>query len=420
MVADAFKIADAVQQQGERVAVLLGEFGAGELDHVRAQLILIVVDLRFQRLDAIRHLRRIRAAVEKTDRVENRLAGQLGHPVGDHLALFHRERRVGEEALIQQLEIVDALHHVVVADGERRQPFQRTGERKQHRRRNDVERRMNHGDASRVRRILHKRKRENRVDGVKHRHEQHRADDVEIQVNQRRAPGVFACADGRNQRRDARADVLAHDNRQGRAVFHRARHAERLQNTDRSGRRLDDRRQHRARNHAQNRVGEHQQDVRKLRHIRQRLDRAAHHLHTGHQHGKADHDAARVVLFVALGKEQQTDADKRQNGRECRRFAQRQQQAVALQARQRKNPAGDRRADVRAHDDARRLREPHDAGVDEADHHHRRRRRRLDNRRHARAEQHGFNLAFGQAFQNALQLAAGSAGQPFAHHVHAV
>ena len=37
-----------------------------------------------------------------------------------------------------------------------------------------------------------------------------------------------------------------------------------------------------------------------------------------------------------------------------------------------------------------------------------------------RAEQHGFNLAFGQAFQNALQLAAGSAGQPFAHHVHAV
>ena len=41
-------------------------------------------------------------------------------------------------------------------------------------------------------------------------------------------------------------------------------------------------------------------------------------------------------------------------------------------------------------------------------------------RRHARAEQHGFNLAFGQAFQNALQLAAGSAGQPFAHHVHAV
>lgn len=39
-----------------------------------------------------------------------------------------------------------------------------------------------------------------------------------------------------------------------------------------------------------------------------------HHLHAGHQHGKADHDAARVVLLVALGKEQQTDADKRQNG----------------------------------------------------------------------------------------------------------
>lgn len=91
------------------------------------------------------------------------------------------------------------------------------------------------------------------------------------------------------------------------------------------------------------------------------LTAPAHHLHAGHQHGKADHDAARVVLLVALGKEQQTDADKRQNGRECRRFAQRQQQAVALQARQRKNPAGDRRADVRAHDDARRLREPHDA-----------------------------------------------------------
>ena len=420
MVADALEIADAVQQQGERVAVLPGELGAGELDHVRAQLILVAVDLGFQRLDAIRHLLRIRAAVDQVNRVENRLAGQLGHAVGDDLALLHRERRVGEEALVKKLEVVDALHRVVVAHGERRQLFQRAGERQQHRRGDDVEGRMDDGDARRVRRAVHKRKREHRVDGVEHDHEQHRADDVKIQVDQRRALGVLARADGRDQRGHAGADVLTHDDRQRRAVFHRARHAQRLQNADGGGGRLDDRRQQRARNHAQNRVGEHQQQVRKFRHVRQRLDRAAHHLHAGHQHGEADHNAARVVLFIALGKEQQAHADKRQHRRERRRFAQRQQQAVALKPRQRQDPARDRRADVRAHDHARRLREAHDAGIDEADHHHRRRRRRLDHRRHARAQQHGLDLALGQAFQNSLQPAAGSAGQPLAHHVHAI
>ena len=127
VVADALEIADAVQQQGERVAVLPGELGAGELDHVRAQLILVAVDLGFQRLDAIRHLLRICAAVDQINRVENRLAGQLGHAVGDDLALLHRERRVGEEALVKKLEVVDALHRVVVAHGERRQLFQCTG-----------------------------------------------------------------------------------------------------------------------------------------------------------------------------------------------------------------------------------------------------------------------------------------------------
>ena len=101
------------------------------------------------------------------------------------------------------------------------------------------------------------------------RQEQHRADDVEHQVDDRGALGAAVRADGREHRRDARADVLAEQH------IHRARQADqavigqRLQNADGRGGRLDDSRERSAREDAEKRVREarHQRDAVSYTHL---------------------------------------------------------------------------------------------------------------------------------------------------------
>ena len=420
VVGDALKVAHGVQQHVERVAVVLGKRRVAQLDHVRAKIVLVVVDLGFQRADALGDLRIVFLALDQVKRGADGLLRQLRHAAGDHAALFNRERRLREEALVQQQEVADLLFLLVVAHGERRQLLKQTAERQQREGGDHVERRVDDGDARGVGAAFQERKREHRVDRIEHDHEQDRADKVEVQVNQRRAAGVLARADTGEQRRHAGADVLAHDDRQRRRILHCAGYAQRLKNTDRRRRALDDRRQQHARDHAHDRVGEHQQDIREFRHIRQRLHRVAHHVHAAHQHRKAHEDGADIVLLLRLGEHDERHADDRHDRRKAARLEQLDKQAAALKAGQRKNPARDGRTDIRAHDDADSLAQLHDARIDKTNDHDRRRRRRLDDRRHQRTQQHGLDLVLRQLFKDALQLAAGKAGQAVAHDVHAV
>ena len=232
---------------------------------------------------------------------------------------------------------------------------------------------MDHSDARGVGRVIQEREREDRVDRIEARHEQNGTDQVEVQVNQGCAARVLARADGGQQRRHTGTDVLAHDDRQRRTILHSARHAQRLQNTDRRGGGLDHSCQQETRDHAQDRIGEHQQNVREFRHVGQRLNRRAHHVHAVHQHGEADQDLADVVLLLALGEHDEGHAAKRHDGREGRGLEQLNKEVAALNACQRQNPAGDRGTDIRTHNHAGRLRQLHDAGVDEANDHDRRR-----------------------------------------------
>ena len=135
-------------------------------------------------------------------------------------------------------------------------------------------------------------------------------------MNDRGAAGVFVRADGRQHGRDGRADVLAHDDGNGRGIAHRARDSERLQNTDGRGARLDDGREQRAGEHAEEGILKGNKEIRERGDVLEARDRAAHRLHAEHERGKAEQDHAGVLFLVVLAEHVVDDADERKDGSE--------------------------------------------------------------------------------------------------------
>ena len=279
---------------------------------------------------------------------------------------------------------------------------------------------MDDGNAGSGRRLRQKLKMHKLVDRVKDNHEQRRADDVEVKVNQCGTACVFGCTCRGNQRSDTGTDVLTHDDGQCRTKADRIGDAQRLQDTDRSGRRLDNRSQNRTDQQAENRMREHRQNTGEFRDISQRFDCRAHRLHTGHQHREPEENLSKVTTAFVLAEHQVDNTDCRQYRRKGRGFAQLNKEVVARNRGQRQQPGGNGRADVRTHNDAYRLGKAHDARVYKTDNHDRCGRRRLNDRRDTGTKQNRFNRIAGQFFQNPLKFAAGSLGQTVPHDIHTI
>ena len=80
--------------------------------------------------------------------------------------------------------------------------------------------------------VSNKGKAEDRVRRLKQRQPYDRADDIEAQVYDGRAPRVLVRADGGQHCRHARADILTHDDGDRRAVADSSGRGQRLQNAD--------------------------------------------------------------------------------------------------------------------------------------------------------------------------------------------
>ena len=148
------------------------------------------------------------------------------------------------------------------------------------------------------------------MDDVKNAEPNDRTDDVEKKMHRRCAPRVAVRTDRGKDRRNAGADIHAHQNGDRRAIGHLSRRRERLQNTDGRTRRLDDRSQTCADEDAENGVGEHKQQILELRHIAQSRNGIAHHLHTEHQRCKAEQDRARILALAVFCRHIEDDAQK--------------------------------------------------------------------------------------------------------------
>lgn len=257
------------------------------------------------------------------------------------------------------------------------------------------------------------------LDHAVHRQQYHHADDVEHQVDHGGPAGVFIGAHGGQYGRDAGADVLTHDDRDGGGIADASGDRQCLENAHRGGGGLDNPRQHRAHQHAQHRVAEHQEQLGELRHILQPRHRAAHGLHAEHQGGKAQQNGAGVLLFGVLAEHVEDDAHQRQHRGEGGGLQQLDPQAAAVDARQAQQPGGDGGAHIGAHNDVDGLTQGHEAGVDKAYHHHCGGRGALNDGGDAQARQKAHKHPAGHLIQETAQLAAGPALQGLAHQVHA-
>ena len=189
--------------------------------------------------------------------------------------------------------------------------------------------------------------------------------------------------------------------------------------TDGCRRGLQNSRQHRARNDAENRIFEAEEQIHEPRLVGQRGHGMGHRVHAGHQNREAQQDFTDAALAV-LADHIQPDADEAEDRAPRGRVHHLGEEAVALQAGQREQPAGDSRTDVCAHNDADGLMQLHQAGVDEADGHNGGGTAGLNDGSDGHAEQQTADGAAGHGGQNALQLTAGGLFQSFPHQVHAI
>ena len=344
--------------------------------------------------------------------------GQLGHIHSALMGAAGGHRRGAQQTLVQQGG--SGILGRAVGHGEDGQLFQHPVEGQQHQRGDHIKGRVNDGNAHHTHGIMDNFKMQEGVQRVERSQEQGHADHVEIQVNKGGPLGVFAGAHAGDHGRNAGADVLAHNDGNGTAVGDRTGQRQSLQNAHAGRRTLNDGRQAGTGQHAQNGVGEMQEQAAEPGHIGQRLHGRGHELHAGHQNEEAQQDVAHAFFLAAFAEHGQDDAHKGQNGAEGAGLQHLDPEAVALNAGQAEQPAGDGGAHVAAHDDAHGLVQLHDAAVDEAHHHNRGGGGALNHGGHAQPQQKALEGVVAELGEDDLQFAAGLLLQRLSHQVHTI
>ena len=418
VIAHALEVHNEVDELVDRLALVLRELLVRQLDEIlgdgglqRVHDLLAVVH-GHDGLGVIPEQQRDGRGVVVARVARHRLHGALGLLDGDGGGV--------EQALVQHRNVGHRLFVLAVGDGPLGQPRENFRERHEEERHHNVEQRVEIRDVAHVHRLVPPREPDHGAQAVDHGHEHERADDVEIQMHHGAALGRLRRADGRDERRGARADVLPEDDGHGASPRDEARRGQRLQNAHGRRRRLDGHRDEDARQNAEQRVLQRGEQLDEQRRVAQRFHGRGHRVHAREQQAEADHDLADVALFRRFQKHVQNRADERHDRREAVGLAQLEQQAAAGDVRQADQLARDGRADVCAHDDADGLRQLHDARVHEADDDDRRARGRLDDARDDRAQRHRADGGRRETAQNALHLSARDLLKTRAHDAHAV
>jgi len=236
-------------------------------------------------------------------------------------------------------------------------------------------------------------------------------------MDDRSTLAVLGGADGGQRCADTGTDILPHQDRDSQRITDRPRHRQRLQDTDGGAGGLDHGCDDGADQHAHERILEHGQDLGKLRVVPQTVHGTRHDIHAVHQHRKPDHDKSQILpaavpLEEAVLQYARNTQHRRENGHNI------DTAAPVTQQRQGKQKRRDGSPHVGTHDDADRLRQRHDAGVDESDDHDRRGGGGLYQGGHDQPEQEALELIGSQLTENGLHLVAGEALQRVAHDVH--
>ena len=163
MVADAFKVADGMQQRIDQVTIRHIHAAAGQLHQICTNRILIPVGFRLQPF----HLRRFLfiPLVHQTDRQIHALAAQVGHIRSCGKAPVHCRSRRRQKAGIQQLNLLRLCRRVGDGpDGQLLQPF---GQGEHKCRGCQVKACVHQRNPHTIHRFLHHGEVENRIQGIK-------------------------------------------------------------------------------------------------------------------------------------------------------------------------------------------------------------------------------------------------------------
>ena len=327
IVADALELGDKVQQLGHCVALVIAQLLIGQFDQVVGDLHLHTVDQVLAHLDGTHgflvHLQKQRRS---QTHVAGGAAGHLDHRV---LSLLQSHSRALVQTLVQHrhTQFLCFLH--AAGHCEHRQAAQHPAARQEQQHSAHAGHGMDVCNGA----LVHHIAPHGDADGKLHRIDQcqqnHAADDVEVQVDERCPLTILGGAADGEQRGERRTDMRAQNDRNGRAEGDKPCAGQCLQNTHGGGGGLDDHGDHHAYQNTQNGVGHGDEQILKNCALPQGCYAGIHQAHAGKQDTEAQHDLADVLLFGIAEEHIKNAANKRHHGGKGLGLDQGQPQAVA-------------------------------------------------------------------------------------------
>ena len=231
------------------------------------------------------------------------------------------------------------------------------------------------------------------------RDENNRTDDIVYTVDHGCTLGIVLRTNRRQERRDGRANVDAANQKCREMHRHQSLHGQCLQYADSCGRALNDTAQNQTDNKSQQRIGRAGDKVLKFGNVLETGHRVTHRMQTLEQNTKTKNDLSHIPLYFFL-------ADKDTYRSEPRNV-------------QRNQNTRHGRADVCAENNASRLKQVHNARIQEAHTHDCRCRRGLHAGGDENAQKEAHNRVACQFLQQVVQLWTGSQFQSGTHVLHA-
>ena len=327
IVANALELGDKVQQLGHRVALVVAQLLIGQLDQIVGDLHLHAVDQVLAHLNGAHgllvHLQKQRRG---QTHVASGTAGHLDHSV---LSLLQSHSRALVQTLVQHrhAQLLCFLH--ATGHREHRQAAQHSAARQEQQHGAYAGQSMDVCNGALVHHIAPHGDADGELHRIDQRQQDHTADDVEVQVDERGPLTILGRAADGEQRGERRTDMRTQNDGDGRTEGDKPCAGQCLQNTHGGRRGLDDHGDHHAHQNTQNGVCHSDEQILKDCALPQGCHAGIHQAHAGKQDTEAQHDLTDILLFGIAQEHIKNAANKRHHGGKGLGLDQGQPQAVA-------------------------------------------------------------------------------------------
>ena len=327
IVADTLELGDKIQQLGHCVALVIAQLLIGQLDQIVGDFHLHAVNQVLAHLDGAHgllvHFQQQRRG---QTHVAGSAAGHLDHRI---LCLLQSHSRALVQTLVQHRHTQLLCFFHTAGHREHRQAAQHSAARQEQQHGAHAGHGMDVCNGALVHHIAPHGDADGELHCIDQRQQDHAADDVEVQVDERRPLAILGGAADGEQRGERCTDMRAQNDGDGRAEGDKPCAGQCLQNTHGGRRGLDDHGDHHAHQNTQNGVGHGDEQILKDCALPQGCHAGIHQAHAGKQNAEAQHDLADIFLFGIAQEHIKNAANKRHHRGKGLGLDQSQPQAVA-------------------------------------------------------------------------------------------